>query len=80
MAVLVEHKDSGKCYVLVGTGFGAFKALRPHKFLGNLSQYEEEGEIALVSVCNRKGEIVWFYSDDLRVVNIDGETPGKLLR
>lgn len=35
MAIIVEHKDSGKKYILLGTGFGTFKALRPSIFFGN---------------------------------------------
>ena len=36
MAVIVEHRETGDRFVLVGTGFGAYKATKPNWFFGNL--------------------------------------------
>ena len=37
MAVIVKHIESGERYILLGTGFGAYKATRPSLFFGNWS-------------------------------------------
>lgn len=79
MAVIVQAKKSGKQYVFLGTGFGAYKAARPDVFLGNLWPTEEEGQITMVAVCDTKGNIRWAHSDDLVVVEVDGVSPAALL-
>lgn len=73
MATIVLHQKSGKRLILLGTGYGAFKSSRPSFFGGNLFPNEEEGQMALASVCDRNGRIEWVYSDELVVVEIDGE-------
>lgn len=72
MAVIVLHKNTNKKYIVLGTGFGAYKAITPSFFGGNLFPHEEEGTIQTAAVCNSKGEIIWFNSDDLQVIEIDG--------
>lgn len=72
MAIIVCHKETNKRYMLLGTGLGAFKAVRPSLFGGNLIPHEEEGNIKMVSVCDIKGNINWFYSNNLRVLQVDG--------
>ncbi|MBS4021335.1 MAG: hypothetical protein KGZ79_02780 [Dethiobacter sp.] len=74
MATIVEHEGTGKRYVLVGTGFGAFKASRPSFFGGNLFSHEDEGQIPIAAVCDKKGIIRWFLTDELKVIAIDGES------
>lgn len=78
MATIVEHQKSGNRYILVGTGFGIYKSTRSGSGL-SLTAVEEENHFHLVAVCDRKGEIKWFYSDDLIVLEIDGERPADLL-
>lgn len=36
MAVIVKHRETGERYVLVGTGFAAYKPTKPNWFFGNL--------------------------------------------
>lgn len=79
MAVIVKHIKSGKSYVVVGTGFGAFKATKPNWFFGNLMSDEQSGELSVVAVCGAEGAIGWIESDALTVVSIDGVTPGDVL-
>ena len=79
MAVIVEAKKTGKRYVLVGTGFGAYKATNPSVLFGRLLRYEEEGQAALVAICDQEGNIRWSHSDDLLVVDVDGHSPDELL-
>lgn len=79
MATIVQSKLDGKKYVLLGTGFGAFKATRPGVFFGNLVPEEEKGEITMVAVCDDDGQIRWTHSDALTVVKVDGQSPAALL-
>ncbi len=79
MATIVEHRTNGERYLLLGTGFGAFKALKPNAFFGNWLADEEAGEYSMIAVSNAVGEIGWFESTDLFVVSIDGQHPGQLI-
>ena len=79
MAVIVKHTQSGQNYILLGTGFGAYKATRPSLFFGNLAPTEESGQTTMVAVCNKQGQIGWIHSEELQVVEIDGKKPNELL-
>ncbi|GMQ57187.1 hypothetical protein AN1V17_15820 [Vallitalea sediminicola] len=72
MGVIVRDKVTHKKYVLLGTGFGAYKAVRPSFFGGNLIPHEEEGTIATIAVCDSKGDIIWINSNNLQVIEVDG--------
>ena len=79
MAVIVKHTESGETYILLGTGFGAYKATRPSLFFGNLVPSEDSGQTTMVAVCNSEGKIGWIHSEELQVVEIDGKEPGEVL-
>ncbi|HHW31937.1 MAG TPA: hypothetical protein GXX20_09745 [Clostridiaceae bacterium] len=79
MAIIVRHKKSSKVYVLIGTGYGAYKATTPSFLGGNLFPHEEEGEIPIAAVTDEKGEIRWIYTNELEVIEIDGIEIGKVL-
>ncbi len=79
MAIIVRYKPNGENYVLLGTGFGAYKSTRPGVFFGNLLPNEEEGQVTMVAVCNRDGSIQWTHSDELTVIGVDGDSPSALL-
>lgn len=72
VSVIVKDKNTQKKYILLGTGFGTYKAVRPSLFGGNLLPHEEEGTIATVAVCDSKGDIIWIDSDALQVIEVDG--------
>lgn len=72
MAIIARHKKSNKVYALIGTGYGAYKATTPSFLGGNLFPHEEEGEIPVAAVTDEKGEIQWFYTNELKVIEIDG--------
>lgn len=72
MAIIVRHLKNGQEYVLLGAGFGAYKASRPSFFGGNLFPNEEEGTYRMVAVSDSNGKINWVYSNDLEVVEVDG--------
>ena len=50
MATIVRHKGDGRCYILLGTGFGAFRSARPGMIFGDILPNEEQGEYTMVSV------------------------------
>ncbi|MDP5273874.1 hypothetical protein [Chengkuizengella axinellae] len=76
MATVVLHKPSGKRYILLGTGFGAYKASRPGFLGGDLFPHEEQDEIPVASVSDEFGNIQWVYTDELIVVEVDGKSIG----
>lgn len=73
MATIVRHKKSGKTYLLLGSGFGAFQSKKPNWFFGDLIADTAEGQFAMVCVCNAEGIIGWFESSQLVVDSVDGE-------
>ena len=79
MAIIVRHRETNEVYALIGTGYGAYKAARPSFFGGNLFPHEEEGEIPVAAVSNENGDIQWFYTEDLQVIEIDGIKLKELL-
>ncbi|MFE5323670.1 hypothetical protein ACFQ88_33795 [Paenibacillus sp. NPDC056579] len=76
MATIVKHKQSGKTYVLIGTGYGAYKAMLPGVFGGSLFPQEESAEIPLAAVSDRYGNMVWMLTEELLVVEVDGRPVG----
>ncbi len=79
MTVIVKHRETGDRYVVVGTGFGMFRAVKPNWLLGNFAADSQSGSKSLVAVCNAEGEIGWINSSDLQVVSIDGDAPSIVL-
>ena len=79
MATIMEHIETGKKYILLGTGFGEYKAIRPSLMLGNLAPIEKEGISPMVAVCNGSGKILWISSSEMKVVQVDGKKPEEVL-
>jgi hypothetical protein len=79
MATIVTHKIKGGEYILLGAGYGAYKATRPSLFFGNLAPSEDGGELPMVLLCGPSGEVGWVPSEDIEVVRVDGDTPAELL-
>ena len=79
MAVIVRHRETGAEYILLGAGFGAYKALRPGVFFGNLAPAEESGELPVALVCDADGAATWVRSENLEVLTVDGEKPSEIL-
>lgn len=72
MAIIVLHKDSGKYYVLLGTGYSFFKDSRPSFFGGVLLPHEEEGETMCAAVCDDQGVINWIQTSEIEVIEVNG--------
>lgn len=79
MATLVKNNESGKYYYLIGTSYSFYKDTVPSFFGGNLFPNEEEGEFKIAAVCNENGEIEWFSTDNLKVVEVDGINVSELI-
>lgn len=79
MATIVEHVETGAVYVLLGSGFGAYAASKPNWFFGDWVADRESGQMAMIAVCDYKGQIGWFRSDQLRVLYVDGVNPEQAL-
>ncbi|MEF3313488.1 hypothetical protein PV433_31855 [Paenibacillus sp. GYB004] len=75
MATIVVHKRSGIRYVLIGTGYGAYKSQLPSVFGGSVFPREETGEIPLAAVSDKAGNIEWILTDELVVAEVDGQPP-----
>ncbi len=78
MATIVRHDTTGKNYCLLGTGFGVFQSSKPHFFLGNLMADVDEGQYAMVCVCNSAGKVFWIDAEDVTVVSVDGQNISEL--
>ncbi len=78
MATIVKHNTTGKNYCLLGTGFGVFQSSKPNAFFGNLMADVDEGEYAMVCVCDSAGAIFWIDAAKVTVVSIDGQNVGEL--
>jgi hypothetical protein len=80
MAIIVLHKDSGKHYVLIGTGYSFFKDSRPSFLGGSLFPHEEEGELKCAAISDENGTISWAQTDELEVIEIDGVRIREILK
>jgi predicted RNA-binding Zn-ribbon protein involved in translation (DUF1610 family) len=79
MAITVRNIRNNKFYILLSASFSFFKDSRPGIFGGNLLPQIEEGEFKIAAVCNKNGEIEWFPSADLKVLEIDGVSVASCL-
>ena len=79
MAIIVRHIETLKDYVLLGGGFGAYQSKRPSPLFGNWLAETDQGDYPMVCVCNPSGHIGWFYSDELRVMSVDGHPVSDII-
>ena len=79
MATIVESLQDKAVYILLGAGFGAYKAIKPHWLFGNLGTEEESDEITVLAVCDFNGKVGWIRSDQVRVISVDGQSPEEVL-
>ncbi len=77
--IIVKHNENGKKYILLGTGYGAFKATRPSYFGGNLFPKNEEGTYQMVAITDETNKIFWCPSKDLTILSADGKTISEWL-
>lgn len=79
-AVTVKQVESGEKYILLGTGFGAFKATTPSLSFGNLAPPEESSHGAALAVCNGQGQMGGIHPDGFQVIEVDDKPPAESLQ
>jgi hypothetical protein len=79
MATIVRSKKNNDRFVLLGSGFGAYQSKKPHVFFGNWIADTDEGQYAMVCVCNAEGQIGWLDSSAVVVESVDGRAVEALL-
>ena len=79
MAIIVRYKQNGGEYVLLGTGYGAWKSTHPSIFFGSFIPTEQDGAFPLAAICDFNGKVGWVRTEDLEVVSVDGASPAVLL-
>lgn len=83
MATIVLHRESGLRYVLLGTGLRSFTPQSPVPVAHDRQAGRTPQRpilITSVSVCNGEGEVLWFRSEEIVVVEIDGRSPAAALQ
>ena len=70
MATFVEHKKTGRLFVLVSGGFGVYQSAGANSV--DRMKIHEQGTCLKVCVCDRQGDLGWFNSNEVRVINVDG--------
>lgn len=73
MATIVVYRPTNAKYILLGTGFGAYRAERPSPIFGNLASNTTQGSQETVCICDTDGNIGWVNSSDVYVSSIDGQ-------
>ena len=79
MAIIVEHLNTGKRAVLLGAGYGAYKASRPSAIFGSWAPVEDAADISMLAVTDESGAVLWCKSDEIKIVSVDGVAPSELL-
>ncbi len=71
MATIVEHKESGKRYLLLGCGFGVDRDKRGF-FDAKPPEHIEIRYHDMICCSDKKGSIGWFRAGELKVLEVDG--------
>ena len=79
MATIVWHRDREAKYVLLGAGFGAYKAMRGHAFFQDMLPVTDEGTLTYALVCDNEGNVSWVDTMQIHVISIDGVDPSEAL-
>ncbi len=72
MTTIVVQQRTGRRFILLGTGFGAYQSKKPNWFFGDLMADTSEGQYAMVCVCDADGTVGWLQSYEVVVESVDG--------
>lgn len=78
MTILVEHTETKRRYLLLGTGYGLTKTAVPGVVLGSLRPSTTIDSERQCAVATSLGVIIWYSSYYLRVVEVDGQPVGEI--
>ncbi|MBP1989093.1 hypothetical protein [Paenibacillus eucommiae] len=73
MAIIVQHRETKQAYIMLGTSYAAYVDSRSSFLGGALFPHRESGELPLAAVCSESGKIEWFLTEDLVVIEVDGQ-------
>lgn len=73
MSVIVKHRDTKKKYVMIGTGYGIMREDKPKYFGHHLLHQDDEKLMKMAAVSDKEGNIFWYDTDLLKVIEIDGD-------
>jgi len=79
MAIIVRSKETRRKYVLLGTGYGAFRSTRHGRMWAGQTSATEADQHEMIAVCDPDGRIFWLPSAHVEVLTVDGEKPSELL-
>ena len=78
-ATVVQDRQTGSLYVVLGAGFAASAAAKPSFFFGNLVPDKSSQTMSLFALSDADGNIGWLSSGRLAVVLIGGTSPADAL-
>jgi hypothetical protein len=79
MATIVEHRKSGEHYIVIGAGYGMWASARPNRVFGDLLANDRSGSEEGVCVSDAAGNIGWLDPREVRLVSVDGVSPGETI-
>ena len=82
MTAVAVHRESGTKYVVLGSGVRMFTPTHPIAGSGQRKVGLETPKavpVTMMAVCDAEGTILWFRSDELLVIEIDGVSPVAVL-
>ncbi len=79
MVTIVKQITTNKNFILIGTGFAAYKTSKPSTFTANRVPTVDQGEFPMVAVCDENGTISWMKTDEIKIIEIDEALPLKIL-
>lgn len=79
MTIIVQHVPTERRYLLVGSGYGAYRSSRPSAIFGSLAPKSTSGVLPVVLCADEVGGLRWIDSAELRVESVDGLSPAQAL-
>lgn len=78
MEIIVENRETGKRLLFLGSGYGHSHAMRPSMLMGKWFPIDEKQSYSLICLSDAAGNIVWGYSKDFIVVEVNGKPVSEL--
>lgn len=80
MSTIVLHKPTNKKYILIGTSYEKpVKVDYLEPLYGSLHRSKSNPAMEMAALCDSRGYISFFPSDELIVIEIDGVSPAQII-
>lgn len=80
MSTIVLHKPTNRKYILIGTGYEKQnKVDNMEPLYGSLHRSKIGQAMEMAALCDSSGQIRFFPSDELVVLEIDGVSPAQII-